>query len=126
MEKELKLITYDVSPDHNEPIRISISKEKDIISRIEKLTGYILKHKDSLNEKEIKGHITNEIKGIMKLDKNIGTGIADMISFIFRLYLWNLKQLNEKNPSIVTYNEFTTCHPCRPLNIRNQKGKDND
>jgi hypothetical protein len=78
--------------------------KKNIINKIEKLTKYILEHKDSLNEKEIKEHIANETNIIMKLiNGNTGAGILDMMSFMFRTYLWFLKQLNEKNPSIVTH-----------------------
>ncbi len=121
MKKELKLITYDMSPNHNEPVHISISK-KNIINKIEKLNKYILKHKDSLHEKEINEHITNEIEVIMKSkNKNTGAGIVDLISFTFRMYFWNLKQLNKKNPLIITYENFITCHPCKPPNIMNQK-----
>ena len=121
-KKELKLITYDISPDHNEPVHISISKEKNIINRIEKLNKYILKHKDSLYEREINEHITNEIETIMKSkNKNTGAGIIDLVSFTFRMYFWHLKQLNEKNPLVVTYKNFITCYPCKPLNIMNQK-----
>ena len=107
IKKELKLITYDISPNHNEPVHISISKEKNnVINRIEELGNYILKHKDSLNEKETKKHIMNEFETIMKLkDKNTGVGIIDMMSFVFRMY-------------------FITRHSCKPLNIMNQeKGK---